>query len=239
MPEEMMEQQVPLQQIGAYNVDIVMCIDGTASMAPIIDEVKKNALDFYPKFVASMEKTRRNVAQLRIKLIVFRDYGCDASPMEESEFFTLPAEEEDFKRKVNEIEAQGGGDLPDNALEAIALAMQSDWTQEGRRRRHVILVFSDAAALPLRERAGESSYPVEKIPNDRDELYDWWMFGNQSYCPKYQPKAGRLVVFVPDAEPWNEMQNWNRYTLKPSQAGEGLTELDIQEVIDIAVGSFN
>jgi hypothetical protein len=237
MPEEMMEQQVPLQQIGAYNVDIVMCIDGTASMAPIIDEVKKNALDFYQKFVASMEKTRRNVGQLRIKLIVFRDYGCDTNPMEESEFFTLPDQKEEFDKKVKEIEAQGGGDLPENALEAIALAMKSDWTQEGNRRRHVILVFTDASALPLGERAGEASYP-EGMPKSFDELHDWWHGYDQNFISKYQTRAGRLVVFAPEAEPWSDLVNWNRVTFKASQAGQGLSELDIQEAIGIMVGSF-
>ena len=33
------------QGMGEYCVDIVMCIDATGSMAPIIDEVKNNAKD--------------------------------------------------------------------------------------------------------------------------------------------------------------------------------------------------
>ena len=65
------------QQMGEYNVDIVMCIDATGSMAPIIDEVKSNAISFYQRFVDSMEENDKDVAQLRIKVIVFRDYGCD------------------------------------------------------------------------------------------------------------------------------------------------------------------
>ena len=38
-----------------YNVDIVMCIDATGSMASIIEDVKSNALSFYQKFVDEME----------------------------------------------------------------------------------------------------------------------------------------------------------------------------------------
>ena len=35
------------QGMGEYCVDIVMCIDATGSMAPILDEVKRNAISFY------------------------------------------------------------------------------------------------------------------------------------------------------------------------------------------------
>ena len=78
------------QGVGDYNVDIVMCIDATGSMSPIIEKVKENALSFYQRFLESMEESEKTVEQLRIKVIVFRDYGCDEAPMTESEFFTLP-----------------------------------------------------------------------------------------------------------------------------------------------------
>ena len=43
-----------------YNVDIVMCIDATGSMGPIINDVKANALSFYQKFgkMASMQTSK-------------------------------------------------------------------------------------------------------------------------------------------------------------------------------------
>ena len=39
----------------SYNVDIVMCIDKTGSMTPIIEEVKRNAINFHKLFVEGME----------------------------------------------------------------------------------------------------------------------------------------------------------------------------------------
>ena len=62
------------QLLGTYCVDIVMCIDATGSMSPILNEVKKNALSFYTKFKESMEENGKNIEDLRIKVIVFRDY---------------------------------------------------------------------------------------------------------------------------------------------------------------------
>lgn len=225
------------QGVGDYNVDIVMCIDATGSMAPIIEEVKGNALSFYQRFVDAMEENDKTVEQLRIKVIVFRDYGCDYVPMVESEFFNLPDQNESFKTFVSGIEATGGGDGPENALEAIALALKSNWTTGGSKRRHAILVFSDAPALALGERADSPSYP-SGMPKDLAELGSWWEGTNQTLSSTYQSKAGRLVAFVPNAEPWTLITAWNRFWPAFSTAGTGLSEVDIQSAIDLLVGSF-
>ena len=225
------------QGIGDYSVDIVMCIDATGSMAPIIDEVKGNAISFHKKFVDSMKENGKEVAQLRIKVIAFRDYGCDEEPMLESGFYTLPDQNVEFESFVNSIEAIGGGDGPENALEAIALALKSDWTKGGSKRRHAILVFSDAPALPLGERAGSASYP-SGLPADIAQLGAWWEGTDQTLGSKYQAKAGRLVAFVPNAEPWTELQAWNRYWPAFSSAGTGLPDVDLQSAIDLMVGTF-
>lgn len=223
--------------MGDYYVDIVMCIDATGSMKPIIEEVKGNALSFYQKFVEAMDENDKGVSQLRIKVIVFRDYGCDPEPMVESTFYTLPEQNEEFKSFVNSIEPSGGGDVPENALEAIALALKSDWTTGGSKRRHAILVFSDAPAIPLGERSGSSNYP-SGMPADLAQLGSWWEGTDQTLSSTYQPKAGRLIAFVPDASPWNELSAWNRYWPSYSKAGTGLSDVDIQSAIDLMVGSF-
>lgn len=225
------------QNMGDYCVDIVMCIDATGSMAPIINEVKNNALSFYQKFVDGMEEADKSVDQLRIKVIVFRDYICDTEPMVESEFFTLPDQSSAFRKFVSDIEASGGGDTPENALEAIALALKSKWTTGGSKRRHAILVFSDAPALPLGERADCPNYP-SGLPRTLAQLGSWWEGTDQTLGSTYQPKYGRLVAFVPNAEPWTELQAWNRYWPAFSPAGTGLKDVDIQSAIDLMVGSF-
>ena len=228
---------VPGQGMGEYCVDIVMCIDATGSMAPIINEVKNNAMTFYQRFIDSMEENDKDVGELRIKVIVFRDYICDSEPMTESAFFTLPEQSTAFKSFVSNIEACGGGDGPENALEAIALALKSNWTTSGSKRRHAILVFTDAPALSLGERADCPNYP-SGLPTTIAQLGAWWEGTDQTLGSTYQPKAGRLVAFVPNAEPWTDLQAWNRYWPAFSPAGTGLQDVDIQSAIDLMVGSF-
>lgn len=223
-------------QGGEYCVDIVMCIDATGSMAPIIEEVKNNAMSFYQKFIDAMEENDKEVSELRIKVIVFRDYMCDSEPMVESEFFVLPDQNKAFRNFVEGIEALGGGDGPENALEAIALAIKSKWTTSAAKRRHVILVFTDAPALPLGERADCPNYPKD-MPKNLAELGSWWEGTSQELSTTYNRKAGRLVAFVPNAEPWTELQAWNRYWPAFSPAGTGLADVDIETAIALLVGS--
>ena len=221
-----------------YFVDIVMCIDATGSMSPIIDEVKESAMTFYQRFIDAMEENDKEVAQLRIKVIYFRDYGRDADPMGQSEFFVLPDQNEEFQNFVRSIEAKGGGDEPENALEAIAYALKSDWTTGGDKRRHVILMFSDASALPFGARTGSASYPTADMPADLAQLGAWWEGTDQSLDSTYQVNAGRLVAFVPNAQPWTELQAWNRYWPAFSPAGTGLDSVDIETAIALLVGSI-
>lgn len=102
-----------------YNVDIVMCIDATGSMNGILSTVKRNAMNFYEDLVAQMQKKGKQVNDLRIKVIVFRDYIADGDKaMLASGFFSMPREREDFRELVDTIKAEGGGDDPEDGLEA-------------------------------------------------------------------------------------------------------------------------
>ena len=224
--------------MGEYCVDIVMCIDATGSMAPIIDEVKNNAMSFHQKFLDAMEESGRSVGTLRVKVIVFRDYICDTEPMVESKFFTLPADAVEFKSFVSNIEALGGGDTAENALEAFAYALKSDWTLEGSKRRHVILMLTDAPALPLGERGGCERYP-SNLPKSFDELSEMWEEGNQVFDGNYQISAGRFIAFVPNTEPWDNILTWSRCWPMYSKAGEGLKEIDLETVFNVLVKSFS
>ena len=78
---------------------------------------------------AKINDRNENIEQFRVKVISFRDYAFDDEPMVESAFYSLPEQMYDFCSYVNNLEAKGGEDSPENVLEAIALAMQSDWTQ--------------------------------------------------------------------------------------------------------------
>ncbi len=213
----------------SYAVDIVFCIDVTGSMDPIIDAVKTNALGFYDDVQANLTEKGKNVAQLRVRVIAFRDFDADGpAALEESPFFSLPEERAEFSDFVSGLVAQGGGDAPESGLEAVALAISSPWTTTGDRRRQVIVVWTDQPAHPL----DPATVPADlssRVPADFSALTDAWedeqgLMGSSSK---------RLILFAPDGPGWSDISAvWENVVHNPSQAGGGLSEVDYGTIID-------
>ena len=198
-----------------------------------MDKVKEEALSFHRILTDSLQENEKSVDKLRIKVIVFRNYRFDSEPMQVSDFFTIPDQYDALAAFVNGIEAKGGRGHYANALEAIALAMKSEWTTEGCRRRHVILVYTDKAANMLGAGASIPNYPAD-MPVNLATLGSWWE--GKTMCEStYNPSVGRMVVFAPKVYPWVDLQAWNRYLPAYSKAGTGLTYIDMQCVIDYLV----
>jgi len=213
----------------SYAVDIVFAVDVTGSMTPILDAVKANALGFYDDVQTNLTEKGKNVAQLRVRVIAFRDFVADGdAALEESPFFTLPAERGGFSEFVNGLIAQGGGDAPESGLEAVALAINSPWTSTGDRRRQVIVVWTDQPAHPL----DPTVLPADlssRVPADFSALTDAWedeqgLMGSSSK---------RLILFAPDGPGWSDISAvWENVVHNPSQAGNGLSEVDYGTIID-------
>ncbi len=214
-----------------YNVDMVFCIDATGSMGGVIDMVKNNALHFYDDVARVMAEKGKTIDNIRVKLIAFRDYIADGNnAMMASEFYNLPAESREFEECVQSIEAFGGGDDPEDGLEALGYAIKSDWNDKGMKKRQVVVVWTDAPTHPLGYGSSASNYPT-KMAKSFSELTQWW--GDDEYEGFIDQSAKRLLLFAPDAPYWNTVSdNWDNVIHFPSIAGEGLGEFDYQQIID-------
>ena len=127
----------------------------------------------------------------------------------------------------------GGGDEPEDGLEALAFAMRSKWNTEGTRRRQVIVVWSDAATHPLGFGAAADNYP-SKMAKDFSELTAWW--GDKQNQPYMNYSAKRLVLYTPNQPGWSTIvENWDGVIHYPSEAGAGLKEADYQQILNTIV----
>lgn len=196
------------------NVDVVFCIDGTGSMAPCIESVKSNARRFHVEFVRAMTDLGSEIDSMRVKVIVFRDYHDDGEQaMIQSPFFELPTDNDDFERFLVDISANGGGDEPENGLEALYYAMKSDFTT-GAKDRQVIVLFTDADALDLKQRASEVGYPVDMA--DEEGLIEMWACAAQDPSFKLRERNKRLVMFAPDDTKYKALKSkLNRSVFEP------------------------
>ena len=219
----------PVSRGLSYAVDIVFCIDVTGSMDPIIDAVKANALRFYDDVQTNLTAKGKNVDELRVRVIAFRDFAADGeAALQESPFFRLPAEQGSFSDFVNGLIAEGGGDAPESGLEAVALGMNSPWTTRGDRRRQVVVVWTDQPANPL----DPSVVPAElraRVPGDFSALTDLW----EDTQGPLGASSKRLILFAPDGPGWSDISAvWENVVHHPSQAGGGLSDVDYGTIID-------
>ena len=214
-----------------YNIDIVMCIDCTNSMGGFLDNVKNSALKFYPDLKRVLRKENKEISELRIKVIAFRDFNTDGdNALSKTEFFKIPEQEDDFRNFINGLSPKGGGDGPKNGLEALALAMKSDWTTGGDKRRHVIVVWTDASTHPLETPITKNEYYPQDMPANLDELTNWWE--DEQFRVMPSRTATRLVLLAPEASMWAEIGlNWANTIHYPAKAGEGLTNLDYETIL--------
>lgn len=232
------------------DVDLVLCIDVTSSMQPIIDTVKGMALSLYDDMVTALAEKKREVNEFRVKVIPFRDYYCDGQyAMDESRFFNLPKETPAFSEYVLNLKADGGGDEPENALEAIALAMKSDWVQAvsaNERARNIIVVFTDASAHPFEKaQDGVTKFYPENMLTSFEDLKMAWegqnSLGQASVSDLYRMNldARRLIIYSPlDSYPWNEfaqMKDVKICSIEPARGGQ---ELDRATLLEDISGSI-
>ena len=108
--------------------------------------------------------------------------------------------------------------------------MRSQWDTTGDKRRHVIVVWTDASAHPL-ERASDygtpEGYPSD-APSSFNELTDMWD-GQEALM---DANAKRLILFAPDAAGWTDIENhWTQTIQAVSRAGEGLSDHDYQTIL--------
>lgn len=209
-----------------YNVDIVFVIDSTGSMGHTVDLVKNNALTFHDQMMAEMSAKQKKVDKLRVRIISFKDYLADENPMLVTDFYNLPEDAARMKEVLNSIEADGGGDEPEDALEALAYAIKSKWNPVLHKARQVIVLYTDSPAHELGFCKASPKYPTG-MAKDISELNEWW-----DDPALIDQKGKRLVLFAPGTEDWDYISdNWDNVIHTRTVANEGLSEMSFKEII--------
>lgn len=218
-----------------YSIDIVFCVDVTLSMGPYLEGLKKMVNNF-PRMLADyMEPKNKTIGSLRVRVVSFRDLGEEgSSAIHWSPFFELPREQGDFERVVVSLEASGGGDEPESALEALWVAMNSSWSSSGERRRHIVVLATDATANPLGRfpfALHQSAYPTPRSVEELEER--WGIAGASPDLSVMDQGAKRLVVLAPDAQPWSTIDLWDGTIFYPSAAGAGMKDVEMDDLVSL------
>lgn len=222
-----------------YAVDIVFCIDTTYSMTPYLDSVKSTALKFQTQLESTMAKLDKAVDQLRVSIVDFRDLDHDGpESIQQSPFYVLPDQAQAYDDKVSGLAARDKpGPIPESALEALAVAIRSPWERSRDKRRHIIVMCTDAPAYPLGEIDPPADFgQIVSWPSSLDDLLSMW--GDSVDDGEMEYSAKRLIIFGPNDYPWNEMMDaFENCIWMESAAGDGMREIEMQDILSLIAGS--
>jgi len=116
-------------------VDIVFVMDVTESMQPYIDAVKQNIISFAQELAA-------NNRDYRLGLVTFEDYVISKYPDSNSPYRSaMTSDVHQFIDWVSGLHAGGGGDIPEDQLDALAYAASFPFRPEAEG---IIILVTDA-----------------------------------------------------------------------------------------------
>jgi len=141
-----------LKQAQGPAVDLVLCLDTTASMKDDIEALRR-------LLIPAITETAAGFESFRVGLVLYKDY------YEEYLNRTLPftADMTALQRSLNAIQVRGGTDIPEAVYEALyAGATKFPWQAESR----VMILIGDAPPHP-RQRGSVSEAMVDQAMAER------------------------------------------------------------------------
>jgi hypothetical protein len=116
-------------------VDVVFVLDVTESMQPYIDAVKQNVIAFAQDLAS-------NNRDYRLGLVTFEDYVVSAYPDCNCAYRnTMTSDVKQFTDWVGGLHAGGGGDIPEDQLDALSYAASLPFRPEAEG---IIIIVTDA-----------------------------------------------------------------------------------------------
>ncbi len=116
-------------------VDIVFVMDVTESMQPYIDAVKQNVIAF-------AQDLQSNSRDYRLGLVTFEDYVISKYPDCNCAYRnTMTSDVKQFTDWVGSLHAGGGGDIPEDQLDALSYASTFPFRPEAEG---IIIIVTDA-----------------------------------------------------------------------------------------------
>jgi hypothetical protein len=199
-----------LGSLRQRDLEMVICLDATNSMTPVIDAVKAD-VDGLILFLSDISQT------LRLGLLAYRDHDNPGKLIEAHPFTTDLASLRNF---LFGLSTPGGATYPEAVLDAINACRQYPWREESERQ---IILIGDAP-------------PHEKDESDLRRLLDFFrqqgFFVHAVHVPMEHPPGALERMTAPQAqqqELWRQEYNLSTQRVFQEIANYGggrLVELD-------------
>ena len=221
-----------------YNIDFCFVVDTSYDMAPILEHVKARIKELLLRLKIEADNVK-HIKQLRCSLVTFTDFAVDGDQaICSSDFFDVTEGGEAFQRAVDTMiqpNRSRGGDCRHNALEALFIAMNQDWTPLSmyQNGRHYIVLITNAPPLPLGARDGFIGYDKDDYPENIAELEEIWKEREAAQgAMKSTPlnsKKKYMMLYAPTCPDWDAVRRWVdtlSYVVDTNHNGIDMTLLD-------------
>ncbi|QQO09223.1 vWA domain-containing protein [Breznakiella homolactica] len=134
-PDDLVDKiKTILDTINGKTLDLVLCLDTTASMKDDIDPVRRMLIPMLEEMVGKYDR-------FRIGMVLYKDYYDDYL----NKVFPFTEDFTVFQRNLNAITVSGGRDIPEAVYEALyQAAVKFPWEAE----EQVIILIGDAPPHP-------------------------------------------------------------------------------------------
>ena len=128
---------IPFSQAGRLETkaDIVFCIDATMSMDPCFNGVRQGLTELVDGLKSAAE------VDYRLRLLAYRDlHDC---PDQLWNIFDFTSSVDEFKRQLSSVTPFGGDSIEESTLDALYMAIHSDWRIHKTHKTIVLLTDAD------------------------------------------------------------------------------------------------
>jgi len=214
-----------------YAVDLVFCLDATKSMGGIIDATKERCRSMLDDVVNLMKEGQKPLSALRAGVVEFRDLEQDKGRQMVAHDFTDAfdpatdaAKADKFVETLSKIEAKGGGDPQESALDALCKALQFPWyvpaPTEAVKTRRIVVLFTDN---PPRAIHASTKAVGEESLADKDIVLN-------RFVTAMQGKELRVLIVGPECPEYTDLTGQLPYAkhlkLDPGEAERGVFKVD-------------
>lgn len=181
-----------LQKMG-YRVDLALCIDSAATFmvskmgtVGIVDYLKSYCAEFLYSLLTTFRRAMMlPIVKFRVRFVIFRDPSANnPQAISSTEFYDFPQQEDELLESIQRFCVSTESNCPANGTNALEQAMCSAWSEQGTKRRFVILMLTD--------KAPEDMMGIEM-------LTDLW--------ESMPINLKRLVLFAPDRSIWHTISS--------------------------------
>jgi len=238
-----MSENTNASQGLAYNIDIVFCIDVSSLSSAELKSLNDFVLRFPTDLVRRHESQGKNLQNVRVRFVLFPDASANHSH-EFSHFLSLNSEKgsERFQTFVQSLRLTKHQTDTKKSLRALFDALHSDWTQLGERQRHIIVLTTGVGLHGeienIRSSDQKTFQEIDTLLNEMTDYWDGAMMKPGTRKAKLNQVARRLVLIAPDIYPWPTIgDSWAQTLFLPSKAGEGLSEVEYDTILEVIQNS--